>query len=140
VLPPPVVLDDSSSYSSGEDVSEFSDAAIASKDADHHYNDDVMIGRMMTTTVVAAYEYFRSSALLPPRGALSSADGGCFLGGDPSLYDDDVNAAPGHLRSSSHIPNARLWGLGVHTNNGALHPIQPALPPLVPRRHVRPGP
>jgi hypothetical protein len=139
VIPPPVVLDDDSSNSSGGDVSKFSDAAIASNDADHHYDDNVMIGGMMTTTVAAAYEYSCSGALLPPPSASSSADGGCFLGGDPSLNDKCVNAAPGHLLSLLHIPDAGLRGLGVHANNRALHPIQP-LPPLIPRRHVRPGP
>ena len=81
----------------------------------------------------------RSSTLLQPPGASTAADGGCFFGGDPSLNYDDVNAAPGHLRSLSHIPDARLRVLGVRTNNRALHPIQPLLP-LVPQRHVRPGP
>ncbi len=112
-------------------MSEFSDTAIASNNADHYYNDNVMIGGMMMTTVTAAYEYFCSSALLPLPGALSSVDGVCFLGGDPSLDDKCVNAAPGHLRLLLHIPDARLRGLGVHANNRELHPIQP-LPPLVP--------
>ena len=53
----------------GGDVSEFSDAAIVSNDADHHYDNDIMFGKMMTTTVAAAYEYSRSSALLQPPGA-----------------------------------------------------------------------
>ena len=139
VKPPPVVLDNDSLYCSGGDVSEFSDAVIASNDADHRYNDDVMFGKMMKTTVAAAYEYSRSSTLLQPPGASTSADGGCFFVGDPFLDYDDVNAAPGHLRSLLHIPDARLRGLGVRANNRALHPIQPLLP-LVPQWHVRPGP
>ena len=39
------------------------------------------------------------------------------------MDDDDVNAAPGHLRSQSHIPDARLRGLGVlraHNSDGKL--------------------
>jgi hypothetical protein len=45
----------------------------------------------MLGKVAAAYEYSRSSALLQPPGASTSADDGCFFGGNPSLDYDDVN-------------------------------------------------
>jgi hypothetical protein len=82
---------------------------------------DIAIASNFDLREEAAQQYTRSFSL-PPLSPHTYADSTIS-----DIHDmDDVNAAPGHLRSLSHIPEARLRGLSRGLSSSSLRSIQKA--------------